>query len=394
MFRRPRGLGGIKHRVIRGSPTPWSAVGCFIMTVSTILFLVLGLVLLVWGAEFLVRGASRVAAAAGISSLVVGLTVVAFGTSSPELAVSVMSAFKGQADLALGNVVGSNIFNVLFILGLSAVIVPLVVAQQLVRFDVPVMIGVSLLVFGVGFDGNIGRIDGLLLFAGAVAYTVFLIRQSRKEGSAAVKSEYEQEFGEEVRKGGGEWLKNIGLIVIGLAGLMLGSKWLVDSAVAIAQSFGVSELVIGLTIVAAGTSMPEVATSVVAAIRGERDIAVGNVVGSNIFNILCVLGLSSVIAPSGIEVSKAALQFDIPVMIGVAVACLPVFFSGYQISRANGVAFLGFYVAYLVYLIFTATRHEALGTYQTALFYYVLPITAVTLVFLMIRGFKVRTVAG
>lgn len=357
------------------------------MTVSNIAFLIIGLVLLVWGAEYLVRGASNLATAAGVSPLVVGLTVVAFGTSSPELAVSVMSAFKGQADLALGNVVGSNIFNVLFILGISAIIVPLVVAQQLVRFDVPVMIGVSGLLFLLGMDGNIGRMDGLLLFAGTMAYTVFLIKQSRTESSAEVKAEYEQHYTGDKKAG---MLKNIGLIAIGLGGLMLGSKWLVDSAVSIAQSFGVSELVIGLTIVAAGTSMPEVATSVVAAVRGERDIAVGNVVGSNIFNIILVLGLSSIVSPAGIEVSRAAMSFDIPVMIGVAIACFPVFFLGYRITRFNGAAFLAFYVIYITYLIFTATDHEALLTFRSAMMYFVLPITGITLVFMTIRGFQTR----
>ncbi|MDP3850126.1 MAG: calcium/sodium antiporter [Luteolibacter sp.] len=361
------------------------------MTVSTIVFLILGLILLIGGAEYLVRGASRLAGAAGVSSLVVGLTVVAFGTSSPELAVSVVSAYKGQADLAMGNVVGSNIFNILVILGLSALIIPLVVAQQLVRFDVPVMIGVSILMFLLGLDGTISRWDGLLLFGGVLAYTVFLIRQSRREGSAAVKAEYEVEFGH--AKQPAAWLKNIGLLLVGLAGLVLGSKWLVDSAVAIARAFEVSELIIGLTIVAAGTSMPEVATSVVAALRGERDIAVGNAVGSNIFNILCVIGFSSIVAPSGIAVSSEALRFDIPVMIGVAVACLPVFFSGYLITRLNGVIFLGFYAAYLIHLIFTATRHEALGDYQVALFHYVLPLTALTLFFVTWRGFKIKSAA-
>jgi len=215
------------------------------MTVSNIVFLILGLVLLVGGAEYLVRGAARLASAAGVSSLVVGLTVVAFGTSSPELAVSVVAAFKGQADLAIGNVVGSNIFNVLFILGLSAVIIPLVVAQQLVRFDVPLMIGVSFLLLLLGLDGNIGRFDGILLFGGVLTYTIFLIRQSRKESSAEVKAEYEDEFGS--GKDSPAWLKNISLVIVGLVGLVIGSKWLVDSAVSIAQAFGVSELIIGLT---------------------------------------------------------------------------------------------------------------------------------------------------
>ncbi|MCU0776328.1 MAG: calcium/sodium antiporter [Akkermansiaceae bacterium] len=356
------------------------------MSPATILMLLLGLVFLIGGAEVLVRGASNLASAAGVSSLVVGLTVVAFGTSSPEMAVSVMSAYKGQADLAIGNVVGSNIFNVLFILGLAALVVPLVVAQQLVRFDVPVMIGVSVLLLLLGMDGRLGMFDGLLLTAGVLSYTIFLIRQSRRENSAEVKAEYEKKFSSGASAPG--WIKNIALVAVGLAGLVLGSKWLVDSAVVIAKSFGVSELIIGLTIVAAGTSMPEVATSVVAALRGERDIAVGNAVGSNIFNILCVLGISSVVSPNGIHVSKAALAFDIPVMIAVAVACLPVFFAGYVISRANGAIFLAFYGAYLAYLILTATQHEALGTYQAAMMYFVLPITAVTLLVLGLRAFR------
>lgn len=357
------------------------------MTLTVAVFLVLGLLLMIGGAEWLVRGASRIATTAGISPLVVGLTVVAFGTSSPELAVSVMSSFQGQADLALGNVVGSNIFNVLFILGISAVIVPLVVAQQLVRFDVPVMIAVSLLVVAMGWDGSIGRLDGVILFAGAIGYTIFLIRQSRKESSAEVKAEYDEEFG---GKGPATWAKNLFFVVAGLGGLMLGSKWFVDGAVSIAEAFGVSELVIGLTIVAAGTSMPEVATSIVAAIKGERDIAVGNVVGSNIFNIVCVLGLSSIVAPAGISVSDAALRFDIPVMIAVAAACLPVFFIGYRISRFNGAAFLFFYIAYLVYLIFTATNHEALGTLRSAMLWFILPITVLTLAIITIRELTLK----
>ena len=357
------------------------------MTLSVALFLVLGLVIMVWGADLLVKGASRLATSVGISPLVVGLTVVAFGTSAPELAVSVMSAFKGESDIALGNVVGSNLCNVLLILGLSAVIVPLVVAQQLVRFDVPVMIGVSLLVLPMGMDGNIGRLDGAILFTGAVLYTSFLIRQSRRETNEAVKAEYEAEYGEKSAFG---LAKNIGFIVVGLVCLVLGSKWLVSSAVAIAQAFGVSELVIGLTIVAAGTSMPEVATSIVAAIKGERDIAVGNVVGSNIFNILCVLGLSSLVAPAGITVSEAALRFDIPVMIAVAVACLPIFFAGYRISRFNGAMFLFFYIAYLVYLIFTATNHEALGTLRVAMVWFILPITALTLIVITVREITLK----
>lgn len=358
-----------------------------VMNFHTILFLILGFVFLMGGAEMMVRGAARMAVAVGVSSLVVGLTVVAFGTSSPELAVSVMSAYKGQTDIAVGNVVGSNIFNILVILGISALIVPLVVARQLVRFDVPVMIGASLIVVPMGLDGKIGRIDGLLLFSAVVAYTVFLIRQSRRESSAEVKEEYDKEFAGKTSSG---WGANITLIVVGIAGLAVGSMWLVDSAVIIARTLGVSELVIGLTIISVGTSLPEVATSVVAAIRGERDIAVGNAIGSNIFNILCVLGLSSLVSPSGIHVSPAAMRFDIPVMIAVAIACLPVFFAGYRINRANGALFIAMYVAYLVHLILHASDHHALDSYRTAMIWFVLPLTAATLVFIGLRALAMR----
>ncbi len=345
--------------------------------------LILGLGLLVLGAELLVRGASRLAAAVGISPLVVGLTVVAFGTSSPELTVSVQSALVGQADLALGNVVGSNIFNVLFILGLSALITPLVVSQQLVRLDVPVMIGVSVLLLPLSLDGMISRMEGVLLSAGIVGYTWFLIRQSRREARATRANE-EPTQDPQVEPSG-SWVRNVGLVFVGLLLLVLGSRWLVDGAISIATSLGVSELVIGLTIVAAGTSLPEVATSVLASIRGERDIAVGNVVGSNIFNILAVLGLSSLVAPEGIEVARTALVFDIPVMNAVAIACLPIFFSGYLIARWEGALFVGYYVAYTAYLIIHAADHPLLPALRTALLYFVLPLTVVTLLVVGVR---------
>ncbi len=252
-----------------------------------LLSLVAGLLLLIVGAELLVRGASRLAAAAGVSPLVIGLTVVAFGTSTPEMAVSVVSAANGQAGLSLGNVLGSNLFNVLFILGLSALIAPLAVSSQLVRFDVPFMIAVSFLMLALGWDGRFGRLDGLLLITGVVLYTLILFRKSGGEPTpAAATARPSRKL---------MWFANPILVLGGLGLLVLGSRWLVDGSVGIARSLGVSDLIVGLTVVAAGTSLPEAATSIVAAFRGQRDIAVGNVVGSNIFNILAVLGLSSLV---------------------------------------------------------------------------------------------------
>ena len=356
------------------------------MPLETILFFIAGAVLLIGGAELLVRGASRLAMAAGVSPLVVGLTVVAFGTSSPELAVTVGSAWSGQADVALGNVVGSNIFNVLFILGISALITPLVVAQQLVRLDVPLMIGASLLLLLFGLDGTIGRFDGLFLFLGVVAYTTFLIRQSRRE-TREVQSEYDQALGVSSRN---SWAANIGLVSVGLVLLVLGSRWLVDGAVTMATALGVSQLVIGLTIVAAGTSLPEVATSVLAAIRGERDIAVGNVVGSNIFNLMCVLGVSGAVAPAGLVVTPSMVGFDIPVMIGVAFACLPFFARGYTIPRWQGALILGYYAAYTIYLVLGQTDRDAKERYATAMMTFVIPLTVLTLAVVAWRVLRSR----
>ncbi|MDW8325921.1 MAG: calcium/sodium antiporter [Anaerolineales bacterium] len=355
---------------------------------TMILMLLGGLAALTLGAEVLVRGAARLAAALGISPLVIGLTVVAFGTSSPELAVSVQAAWSGEAgaDIAIGNVVGSNIFNVLLILGLSAVVAPLIVSQQLVRVDVPIMIGVSLLFALMASDGKVDRLDGLLLFSGLIAYTAFAIHQGRKE-SKAVEDEYAQEFGEKPR-GTGQIMLNLAFVVGGLVMLTLGSNWFVDGAIALARAFGVSELVIGLTIVAGGTSLPEVATSVMASLKGERDIAVGNVVGSNIFNLLSVLGLAALVAPDGVNVASAAFDFDIPVMIAVAVACLPIFFTGYTIARWEGFVFLGYYVAYTTYLLLAASQHDALPMFSNVMLYFVIPLTALTIGVTVFRSWR------
>ncbi len=350
----------------------------------TILVLIAGLVLLVVGAEFLVKGASRIALMLGISPLIIGLTIVAYGTSAPELMVSLQSIFSGQGDIAIGNVIGSNIFNVLLILGVSSIVTPLVVAQQLIRLDVPILIGVSGLLMMFALDGQISRVDGTIFATGAVVYTVFLIFQSRKEKNPDVEAEYLQEFGGAVPKTRKQILFQLSYIVVGSILLILGSQWLVKSSVEIARAFGISELVIGLTLVSMGTSLPELATSVVASYRGERDIAVGNVVGSNIFNILAVLGFASALSPEGISVSSAVIRFDLPVMVAVAVICLPVFISGRLISRWEGGLFLVYYIAYATYLVMDATRHENLELFSRVLLYGVIPATLVALGFSLI----------
>ena len=352
----------------------------------TLLMFLAGLAALIAGAELLVRGASKLALSFGISPLVVGLTVVAFGTSSPEIAVSVGAVLDGRTDIALGNVVGSNIFNVLFILGLSALITPLVVHIQLIRQEGPIMLGASLLLLLLALDGRLGFTDGLMLTALLVAYTVFLVVQSRAETKAA-NDEYAAEVKPAVAGGWDASLPaQLLLIAAGLGLLVAGSGWLVDAAIIFAKALGVSDLVIGLTIVAAGTSMPEVATSVMAAIKGERDIAVGNVVGSNTFNILGCLGLSGLAAgATGLVVPSSVLNFDIWVMLAVALACLPVFLTGREIARWEGAVFLGYYIAYVAYLILAAQAHDALGAYSAVMLGFVIPITVITLVVVMLR---------
>lgn len=358
------------------------------MTLLTLVFFVLGLVALIVGAELLVRGASNLAAAAGVSALVIGLTVVAFGTSAPELAVSVASAYEGEAEIAIGNVVGSNIANVLLILGLSALVARLVVSAQLVRLDVPLMIGASILTYVFALDGRIGRLDGVVLFAGIVIYTVFLIRKSRAEQRTSAAAQ-----DHEPAPGSAGLVKNVALVLAGLVLLVIGSNWLVDGAIEIALAVGLSETVIGLTLVAVGTSLPELATSVLASIRGQRDIAVGNVVGSNLFNLLSVLGLSSIVAPDGIPVPSSVLAFDLPVMLAVAIACLPIFFTRNLLARWEGTLFLGYYVAYTAYLLLAAKSHAALPAFSQAMLLFVLPLTAITVLVLAYRGWRRRATA-
>lgn len=322
-----------------------------------VLAVVAGMAVLVVGAEALVRGASRLAAAAGVSSLVIGLTVVAYGTSAPEMAVSVQSALSGAGEVAIGNVVGSNIFNTLAILGLSALFGGLVVHQRLVRVDVPLLLAVTGATWWMAADGVISVGEGWVLLAGIVGYSALAYFLGRREPEAIV-AEYDEAFGVSATAGSRTWPGAVGLVLLGLGALVAGAHLLVVGATAVAADLGVSDLIIGLTIVAAGTSLPELATSVVATRRGERDIAVGNIVGSNIFNLLAVLGASAV-ASGGLSVPPASVATDWPVMLLVTLVALPALALGLSVRRWEGCLLLLGYVGYIVYLALDATASPA-----------------------------------
>jgi cation:H+ antiporter len=354
------------------------------MDLWTIVFFAVGVVALVAGAESLVRGAARIAARTGLSPVVIGLTVVAFGTSAPELAVSMGAAFRDQADLAVGNVVGSNIANVLLVLGLSSVVGGgLVVAQRIVRIDVPLMLAASVAVLLLGLDGEINRWEGILFVLALVIYISWTVVASRNS-TIAVSEEYDEALSDEMLSQSSV-MSDIGYVLAGLVLLVVGSSALVEAATDIAEALGVSQLVIGLTVVAVGTSLPELATSVLAAARGQRDLAVGNAVGSNLFNILAVLGLTATFSPSSIPIPDGALSLDIPVMIAVAIACLPIFWHGYALLRWEGAIFLLYYAAYIVWLVLDAGDHGVANEYAVGVLGFVLPLTMLTFVVITVR---------
>ena len=346
------------------------------MDLLTALTLAVGLVLLVAGGELLVRGGSGLGRALGLSPLIVGLTIVAAATSAPELAVSLDATLSGAPGLAVGNVVGSNIVNILLVLGLAAVVLPVAVRSQLVRIDVPVMVAMSVLLLVLALDGSVGRLEGGLLVALLVVYVTWIVVVGRRAGVDDPSPQAAPPVAPRP-------LVDVVLVVVGVALLVLGARLLVAAATDVAAAFGVSDLVIGLTVVAVGTSLPELATSIIAALRGERELAIGNVVGSNIFNITAVMGLTAAIAPGGVPVQAAALRFDLPVMVAVAVALVPVVFTGFTIARWEAGVFLAYYVAYVAYLLLAAADHDALPAYSTVMLGFVVPITVLTLAVLV-----------
>jgi len=310
----------------------------------TLLFLLLGLVLLYFGAEGLVRGSSSLALRLGVGPLLVGLTVVAFGTSAPEMMVSVKAAYMGQGDISVGNVVGSNICNIGLILGFSALIVPISVASQIVRVDTPIMIAITALAIALLYDGSLSRTEGVVFFLLLVVYIVFSIRLAKKQAADPLA----QEFSDEVKISKSGVAIDVLMVIGGLVMLVFGAQFLVDAAIVIAKVFGLSEAVIGLTIVAIGTSLPEFATSLLAAVKKEADIAVGNIVGSNIFNILGILGVSAFITPLS---SAGITGLDLGVMAAFALALWVFSRSGHSISRIEGAVLVLAYCAFITWLV-------------------------------------------
>jgi cation:H+ antiporter len=341
-----------------------------------VLLVVIGFVLLYYGAEWLVKGAANLARSLGITPVVIGLTVVAFGTSAPELVVSVISSIADKSMIAVGNVVGSNICNIALVLGAAAALMPITADRSVVRRDIPLMLAISIFLLLLSADSYISRLEGAVLFGGVIIYTVFNYYISARETRLAAICEQEDRSGaglsdetcEQVteRAAGAEAeIEEIGviesrprqifLIVVGIAGVIIGAQVLIDSAVVIMKALGVSEKFIGLTIVALGTSLPELATSIVAAIRKEMDISIGNLIGSNVFNILSVIGAAGLVRPIPIPGGffESGLIYDYLMMMFVSLLPWLLMRRGYSIRRGGGVLLLCCYVGYISYLIYT-----------------------------------------
>ncbi|ETF08094.1 conjugal transfer protein TraR [Pseudomonas moraviensis R28-S] len=359
-----------------GAPTIF---GLADLPLINVIELLSGLVLLLIGAELMVRAAVRLAERLHVRPLIIGLTIVALGSSAPQMTVSLQAALTDNPDIAVGSVVGSGIFNILVTLGLSALIIPLRVSRQLVRLDIPLMIGASLLVFILAWNKDLGRFDGVLLLGALALYLGLLFRQSRHSTRPHTERPTETQQ---------SWLISVLMILAGLAMLVFAGRLLLGAAVVVATDLGLSERVIGLTVVAVGTSLPELATSLIAALRGQRDIAVGNVIGANLFNLLGVLGLTALLAPTPLSVSPNALDFDLPVMLGVAALCLPVFYSGYRVTRAEGLLLLGLYLVYGLHVVSFTTGMPLAGKLERLMLFYVLPALLTFLLFTSIRAWR------
>lgn len=350
--------------------------------IITIVLFIAGLLALIAGAELFLKAVDHFGLKWGISPLIMGLTVVAFATGAPELAISIKAAASGNADLVLGNIIGSNIANILLILGITSLIAPLNITKRVIKIDVPIVIAASVLLFVIAMDGALTTLDGVILIAGFIAYSVFTyfqIQKGKEEEGIDEVFQYEKSL-DELSQGAYFYIKNGGFLLVGLGLIVLGSNWMVNSAVSIAKVLGISELVIGLTIVSIGTSLPEVATSLASARKGNADIAVANVLGSNLYNILLTLGLTLIIAPNILTVSTDAINLDLPFMVAVSIVCIPIFIAGFNLTRLDGSFFLIYYATYLTYLVLKSFGSVYAGYIETGMTFAVIPITIIYMV--------------
>ncbi|GAA2019300.1 calcium/sodium antiporter [Pseudokineococcus marinus] len=358
-----------------------------------VVLLLVGFAVLVGGGELLVRGGGALARALGMSPLVVGLTVVAAATSAPELAVTLLATLEGSPGLAVGNVVGSNLANVLLVVGVAALLLPLAVGRQTLRVDLPVVIAVSALALLLVQDGAVGRLDGAVLLAVVAAHMTWTVRAGRRaereRAPREVVGDGEDDHGAAAGRGRGREVgRDLALVVAGVALLVGGSQALVTSAGSIAASLGVSDLVVGLTVVAVGTSLPELATAVIAIVRGQRDLGIGNVVGSNLFNVGGVLALTGLVTPGGVAVEAGARTVDLPLMLASTVLLLALALCASRVSRRDGALLLGGYVAYLAYVVLDATGSALLEPYVGAV------LVALALVAVVVAVSVAREVRG
>jgi len=353
----------------------------------TVFLFILGLAVLIGGAELFLRAVDKFGAAWSVSPVVMGLTVVAFATGAPELAISLQAAIDGKPDLVLGNILGSNVANILLILGIAGLVHPLKITNRIIKVDVPMVIMASTLLFILAIDGLLSPLDGGIIFIGLILYSIFMYFQIKKDRKQNKRKKSEEvKLDEPVTPQ--FYGKYILLLLGGLVFIVLGSRWMVASAVEIAGILGISELIIGLTIVSIGTSLPEVATSVSAVRHGDSDTAVANVMGSNLYNILLTLSLTVLIAPGAIDVSQEAINLDLPIMLIVAIACLPLFWPGKELGRKEAIGFLFYYVAYMTYLVFLAMEHPFKETMEVIMVWGIFPITAFLVILKFLFDFR------
>lgn len=327
------------------------------MSSLALLTFLFGLVVITVGAEILLKGASKIATLLNIRPIVIGLTVVSIGTSLPELAVGLAALGEGAGDIAIGNIAGTNIVNILFVLGLSAAIRPLPLQMKSIKTELYAMVFAAVLLLLLSLDGRLNLWDGILMLFLGICYLALIVKTSKKE-SIKVQKDFQEEFEPSTKAEKSDykvWSWNLMFLFCGIVATIYGAEKLVDGAVSMARHFGMSDAVIGLTIIAIGTSAPELATTIVGTIRNERDVAVGNLLGSNIINIFIILGIITIFTPNGVNVSNDILWFDLPLAALVAIACYPVFKSDQMISRKEGIAFFCLYLVYLFYLLFFRT---------------------------------------